>query len=991
MADDPKLPMDGSPEEVATLTLKAATQMALPVEPGRRLPVSIGRYKVISLIGEGGMGSVYEAEQAQPRRRVALKVIRPGHATAEHLRRFQRESEALARLQHPGIAQIYEAGTADAGSGEQPYFAMEFIAQGQRLTTYADARHLDVRQRLELIAQVCDAVHHAHQRGLIHRDLKPGNILVDERGQPKVLDFGVARVTDSDAQATRQTDIGQLVGTLAYMSPEQALADPLDLDVRSDVYALGVILYELLAGQLPYRLSPKLHEAVATIREQDPASLSSVNRVYRGDIETIAGKALEKDKARRYASAAELAADIRRHLEDEPIVARPTSLSYQLHKFARRHTALVAGVAAVALVLVLGLVASTLEAVRAKRAEQVALLERDHATSARKQATDERDRANTELNRAVAAEAQAIISETKAVAERNKAVIAQRQADNEAATSRAISGFLQNDLLVQAASGAQAAPGKPPDPDLKVRTALDRAAARIAGKFEGMPLVEASLRSTLGETYFDLGLYAEAEKQLTHAADLRRRILGPDHAETLDVLYLLGLTYQNLGRHAEAEGPLLHVLEVNRRRWGASHVKTLRSLNALAAAYMRSGTKDKMQQAQLLLIEAAATATRTLGEQDATFEILNNLGTTYFNQGNYARAGEVAAKVLEGQRRVLGEEHPKTLVSMRNVTAVEQMLGHLAHAESLLDELIAIQRRALGAEHPDTLTSVHELANLYERQGKYAQMESILRPLLETRRRLFGPEHPATLSEMNQLGLSLLRQGKYTEAEPFLKQALEERRRILGNKSRDTLTSLYEMGLLRLYQGEPRDAEPILEEVLQVSRETLGLEHPNTITYGESLATAYSALGKHDQAVKVYSDMLGIRSRVSGRESLDAAGTMTALARELNLRQDFAESEPLLREALAIREKGAPQSWGRFNSLSLLGVSLAGQRKFSDGERLLQEGVQGLLDRRREIPLQNQHFLDSAGQALVRLYQDLGESEKALEWERKLLSGSAAR
>ena len=291
---------------------------------------------------------------------------------------------------------------------------------------------------------------------------------------------------------------------------------------------------------------------------------------------------------------------------------------------------------------------------------------------------------------------------------------------------------------------------------------------------------------------------------------------------------------------------------------------------------------------------------------------------------------------------------------------------------------------------PETLASVHELANLYERQGKYAQMESILRPLLETRRRLFGPEHPATLSEMNQLGLSLLRQGKYTEAEPFLKQALEARRRILGNKSRDTLTSLYDMGLLRLYEGEPRDAEPIMDEVLQISRETLGPEHPNTLTYWESLAMVYSALGKHDQAVTAYSDLLGIRSRVSGRQSLAAAGAMTGLASELNLRQDFAEAEPLLREALAIRAKEAPQSWGRFNTLSLLGVSLAGQRKLSDGEPLLQQGVQGMFDRRSEIPLQSRHFLDSAGQALVRLYRDSGQSEKALQWERKL-SGSAAR
>ena len=311
--------------------------------PGDSTPARIGRYRIVRLLGEGGMGAVFEAEQDQPKRIVALKVIKSSLASPSLLRRFEQESEALARLHHPGIAQVYEAGTADSGTGVQPFFAMEFIAGGHPLTHYADAHHLNTEQRLELMAEVCDAVHHAHQRGTIHRDLKPANILVDEHGHPKILDFGVARVTDSDTQATRQTDLGQLIGTLAYMSPEQALADPLELDTRSDVYALGVILYELLAGKLPYTLSKKLHEAVSTIREQAPAALSSVNRLYRGDIETVVAKAMEKDKARRYGSAAGLATDLRRHLKDEPIVARSASASYQLYKFARRNRALVGG------------------------------------------------------------------------------------------------------------------------------------------------------------------------------------------------------------------------------------------------------------------------------------------------------------------------------------------------------------------------------------------------------------------------------------------------------------------------------------------------------------------------------------------------------------------------------------------------------------------------------------------------------------------------
>jgi tetratricopeptide (TPR) repeat protein len=462
---------------------------------------------------------VYEAEQDQPRRAVALKVIRPGFATAETLRRFQHESEALGRLQHSGIAQIYEAGTADTDFGPQPYFAMELI-YGRPLHEYAEG--LNSREKLELMARICDAVEHAHQRGVIHRDLKPGNILVDQTGQPKILDFGVARVTDSDARLTRQTDLGQLVGTLAYMSPEQVSSDPGALDTRSDVYALGVILYELLAGNLPYNLHQKPLLAVQIIREKEPAHLSSIARSYRGDIETIVAKALEKDKSRRYGSAAELAADIRRYLADEPITARPASASYQLVKFARRHKALAAGAGAVFVVLLAGVVASTGEALRARRAEQ---------------------------------------------------------------TAEAINDFLRNDLLAQAGASNQATPITKPDPDLKVRTALDRAGARIAVKFDRQPEVEAALRETIGETYMDLGLYPQARKQLERAMELQRRALGPDDPKTLRTLDHLGQTALLQGEYNEAEALYRQTLEGERRVLGPEHLTALSSMLGLATIY----------------------------------------------------------------------------------------------------------------------------------------------------------------------------------------------------------------------------------------------------------------------------------------------------------------------------------------------------------------------------------------------------------------------
>ncbi|MHC4140528.1 MAG: serine/threonine protein kinase [Planctomycetota bacterium] len=317
----------------------------------------IGRYEIRREIASGGMGTVYEAVQDHPHRLVALKVLRHGAASRNAMKRFRHETEILGRLRHPNIAQVYDAGTYDEGRGAQPYFAMELV-KGGPLLAYAESSGLGTRARFDLFVKICDAVQYAHQKGVIHRDLKPDNVLVDDRGEPKILDFGVARATDSDIQATTiRTDIGQLIGTVPYMSPEQVTGDPTELDTRSDVYSLGVVLYELMCGRLPYDLKNKtIPDAVRVIREDDPTPLSSVSSVYRGDVETIVAKALEKDKDRRYQSPAELAADVRHYLADEPIVARPASTFYQLCKFARRNKVLFSGVAAVFVVLVAGII-----------------------------------------------------------------------------------------------------------------------------------------------------------------------------------------------------------------------------------------------------------------------------------------------------------------------------------------------------------------------------------------------------------------------------------------------------------------------------------------------------------------------------------------------------------------------------------------------------------------------------------------------------------
>ena len=395
-----KSPVVRTPEPTPSRAGESSGHL-VTLPPGHLVTVRIGRYQVLRRIAEGGMGTVYEAEQDSPRRIVALKVVRLGFGSPDVVRRFTHEAQILGRLHHPGIAQVYEAGLADDG---QPFFAMEFI-HGLPLDEYARRRGLDLTARVGLLARVCDAVQHAHDQGVIHRDLKPANILVEETGQPKVLDFGVARATDADLLSRAGlTQAGQLIGTPNYMSPEQVSADPAAIDQRTDVYALGVILFELLAHRLPYQLENRpLAETARMILEQDPPRLGLLDTELRGDVETIVAKALEKDPARRYWSAAELAADLRRWLVHEPILARPPSALYHLHKFARRHKGLVGGVAATVAALVLGLVGTVLFAVREAH-------QRGQAEHNAQQAIDEQREALFQAYRARMAAASAALS-----------------------------------------------------------------------------------------------------------------------------------------------------------------------------------------------------------------------------------------------------------------------------------------------------------------------------------------------------------------------------------------------------------------------------------------------------------------------------------------------------------------------------------------------------------------------------------------------------
>jgi eukaryotic-like serine/threonine-protein kinase len=859
----------GSPDNPAEdmPTISSAEFITAPVD-GRALPTTIGRYRIIRVLGEGGMGTVFEAEQDQPRRHVALKVIRASWASPQLLLRFKQESQALGWLHHPGIAQIYEAGSAETLSGLQPFFAMELI-QGLPLTQYARRHHLDLRGRLALMIQVCDAVEHAHQRGIIHRDLKPGNILVDETGQPKILDFGLARVTDSDAEVTRQTDIGQMLGTLAYMSPEQVLADPTALDTRSDVYALGVILYELLADKLPYVLSRQLHEATRTIQETDPSPLSSMNRVYRGDVDTIVAKALEKNKTRRYQSAADLAADIRRYLDDLPITARPASSSYQLKKFAMRNKTLVRAIAAVFVVLVLGVVVSTSEAVRARRAG--------------------------------------------------------RKAQQQSDVARAVNDFLQKDLLAQASAYHQSKP----DPDMKVRTALDRAAQNISGKFDQQPEVEAAIRETVGDTYTDLGLYPEGRKQLERALELDKKVWGPDNQKTIEIMLRLAGTEELQGQYAEAEALAKQTLELSRRALGPENMLTLQTMNRLTSICDELG---KYSEGEALGTQAVEISRRVTGpESIETLDSMYFLAIMYYEQNKFTQAQDLDRQVLEIRWRVLGPDHPDTLNAMNNLAAAYGIDRKYVEATALNTQLIESRSRVLGPEHPDTLDAMVNLSYDYRGEKKYAESEAIDRRILEIQKRVLGPEHPSTLRSMHNLANDIRAEGRLAEAQTMDSQTLEIRRRVLGPENPDTLWSMSNLAYDYYRAQRYQEAAALDAKAAEARARVLGPDNPLTLATFSALASEYNALHDYARVESIYRQVY--KARPQSADGPNQLAWFLLTVPDTSLRRP-AEALQLSRKSVELAGENAG------NEYNTLGLALVRNNLWDEAIATLNKSVE---------------------------------------------------
>jgi eukaryotic-like serine/threonine-protein kinase len=812
LAAHERLPAGEGPETAADVQSPLPTSMPTGTV--------IGRYKVLEPIGEGGYGTVFMAEQTTPvQRRVALKVVKAGMDTRQVIARFEAERQALALMDHPNIAKVHDAGVTDAG---RPYFVMELV-KGTPITRYCDEHRLTPRARLELFVQVCQAVQHAHQKGIIHRDIKPTNVLVaryDGRAVPKVIDFGVAKATGQRlTDATMFTGFGDVIGTPQYMSPEQAELNQLDVDTRSDVYSLGVLLYELLTGTTPVEgkrvREAALLEVLRVIREEEPPRPStrltsaasaaalpgiaaqrgveprSLSGIVRGELDWIVMRALEKDRGRRYETASGFAADVERYLAGEPVQAVPSSSIYRFRKFARRNKGPVAAAAVVLLTLIGGIIGTSYGLFRAEQARKEQAKRAEGERLAKLEAERREKETNVVLNY--------------------------------------VEGFIFASAQPEAAIIGLG-------PQVTLRKALDRALATLDGALPDQPLIEARLRGTLATSFYHLGEKQISADERAKAFALYSRHRGPDHPETIASRFALASSYTYLGRYADAVPILEASLAYYTGKYGADHDLTLTCTQNLANAY--SGLK-RYPDAVKLSEETLRLRKAKFGpDHREALYTMTNLASQYSSGSQYPERGlPILEEALRLSRARYGTDHPTPML-MSNLAAGYEILKRYPKAVELYEELLPLAKATLGPGHPTTLRYMKDLAEAYRQVGgRNADSIKLLEETLELMKVKLGPDDPRTLECRSALTIS------YHQARRWA------------------------------------DAVKVSEESLALRKVRFGPESAEVQGTLASLAKSYAALGKHDEARRCRDEILSIQRSPRRREpASDSARTQLAQA-----------------------------------------------------------------------------------------------------------------
>ena len=807
-------------------------------------PDRIGPYHLLQKVGEGGMGEVWMAEQREPfRRTVAVKVIKIGMDTRQVVARFEAERQALAVMDHPAIAKVLDAGATAQG---RPYFVMEYV-KGERITDYCDRRRLSTAERLRLFVRVCEGVQHAHQKGIIHRDLKPSNVLVtmqDGQPEPKIIDFGIAKATGHHlADRTVFTELGALVGTPEYMSPEQAEMGGLDVDTRTDIYSLGVLLYELLTGTLPFDSKvlreQALDEVRRVIREVDPpwpstrvtqpgpASTAAAQRrltepsrlasQLRGDLDWITMRALEKDPARRYDTVMGLASDVSRHLRDEPVSAGPPSAVYRAKKFVRRHRVVVTAGALVFILLVA--FAVTLAAYLVGRAR--------HADELR---------------------------------------VALDAARMEAAKAEQVSEFLEGLFESNDPDNARGE-------EITGRELLERG-LREADRFSGDPVMQAQLLATIGRVYESLGEFAKARPLVERALRIRETTLGSAHADVARARRRLGVLLRHLGDTAGSERELRVALATDRAREGADAADLAADLHELGHSLVELGRFDE---GEGLFREALAMRRTALGAvHEDVADSLSGVAYARSRQGYPREAVTLYGEALQINQQRLEAGHPQLARSHQNLAVVLSDVGEYDQAATHFETALSIYRTAYGARHPSIAVTINNLANLKARQGDLEAAERLFRETAGMRQAIYGDEHPATVRAFSNVATVLLRRDKLEESERML-------RRLVATRSRLAPAGDPELATMRMNQGEVLRRLKRLDAAEQVARlavDSLSRTHGSTLESASAmigLGRILADRGRMSEAERLVSDGLALRRARLGEQHPDVKRAQSEL------------------------------------------------------------------------------------------------------------------